>query len=86
MTYSLQKLCIIKNWVHRMGDLSFLAFIYSRLDDRGDDKIMSSKMTASVSSEQLVQVQVQLFKVDPSVAITTSCSTGVTNEQKLDGQ
>ena len=68
-----------------MGDLSFLAFIYSRLDDRGDDKIMSSKMTASVSSE-LVQVQVQLFKVDPSVAITTSCSTGVTNEQKLDGQ
>ena len=51
----------------------------------GDDKIMSPRMTVSVSSE-LVQVQVQLFKVDPSVAITTSCSTGVTNEQKLDGQ
>ena len=68
-----------------MGDLSFLAFICSKLHDRGDDKIMSSRMTASVSSE-LVQVQVQLFKVDPSVAITTSCSTGVTNEQKLDGQ
>ena len=68
-----------------MGDLSFLAFLYSKLDDRGDYKIMSSKMTASVINE-LVQVQVQLFKVDPSVAITTSCSTGVTNEQKLDGQ
>ena len=68
-----------------MGDLSCLAFLYSKLDDSGDYKIMSSRMTASVSSE-LVQVQVQLFKVDPSVAITTSCSTGVTNEQKLDGQ
>ena len=68
-----------------MGDLSCLAFLYSKLDDSGDYKIMSSRMTASVSSE-LAQVQVQLFKVDPSVAITTSCSTGVTNEQKLDGQ
>ena len=69
-----------------MGNLSCLAFLYSKVDDSGDYKIMSSRMTASVSSEQLVQVQVQLFKVDPSVAITTSCSTGVTNEQKLDGQ
>ena len=68
-----------------MGNLSCLAFLYSKVDDSGDDKIMSSRMTASVSSE-LVQVQVQLFKEDPSVAITTSCSTGVTNEQKLDGQ
>ena len=68
-----------------MGNLSCLAFLYSKVDDSGDYKIMSSRMTASVSSE-LVQVQVQLFKVDPSVAITTSCSTGVTNEQKLDGQ
>ena len=68
-----------------MGDLSCLAFLYSKVDDSGDYKIMSSRMTASVSSE-LVQVQVQLFKVDPSVAITTSCSTGVTNEQKLDGR
>ena len=68
-----------------MGNLSYLAFLYSKVDDSGDYKIMSSRMTASVSSE-LAQVQVQLFKVDPSVAITTSCSTGVTNEQKLDGQ
>ena len=68
-----------------MGNLSCLAFLYSKVDDSGDYKIMSSRMTASVSSE-LVQVQVQLFKVDPSVAITTSCSTGVTNEQKLYGQ
>ena len=68
-----------------MGNLSCLAFLYSKVDDSGDYKIMSSRMTASVSSE-LAQVQVQLFKVDPSVAITTSCSTGVTNEQKLDGQ
>ena len=68
-----------------MGNLSCLAFLYSKVDDSGDYKIMSSRMTASVSSE-LVQVLVQLFKVDPSVAITTSCSTGVTNEQKLDGQ
>ena len=84
MKYSLQKLC--PKHSRYMGWETFHVLHLFIGMGNGDDKIMSPRMTVSVSSEQLVQVQVQLFKVDPSVAITTSCSTGVTNEQKLDGQ